>query len=78
MATTITHTNGFPVFSRLKTETQERVQRRFNVPTDEPYLYIDQHERPFVQRPNEARFYCSIRPTALIDGGFHGYSRKNQ
>ena len=74
---TITHTNGFPVFSRLKTETQNQVNKRFVVPTDEPYLYIDEHNRPFVQRPNEPRMMCIIRKTALIDGGFHSSQRKN-
>jgi len=67
----ITHTNGYPVYSRLKKETKDRIEKRWIVPTDEPYLYIDKHERPFVQRPNDSITLCTVRKETLIDKGFH-------
>ena len=70
---TIKHTNGFSVFSLLNTETKNEINRRFVVSTDEPYLYIDKYNRPFVQRPNEPRLICTIKTTSLIDGGFHNH-----
>ena len=67
----IKHTNGYPVYSRLKQETKDRIEKRWIVPTDEPYLYIDKYERPFVQRPNDSITLCTVRKETLIDKGFH-------
>jgi len=67
----IKHTNGYPVYSRLKQETKDRIEKRWVVPTDEPYLYIDKYERPFVQRPNDFITLCTVRKETLIDKGFH-------
>ena len=67
----IKHTNGYPVYSRLKQETKDQIEKRWVVPTDEPYLYIDKHERPFVQRPNDFITLCTVRKETLIDKGFH-------
>ena len=68
---TVKHTNGYPIYSRLKQETKDRIEKRWVVPTDEPYLYIDKYERPFVQRPNDFITLCTVRKETLIDKGFH-------
>lgn len=70
---TITHTNGYPVFTRCKKSDQETAKRRFVVPTDEPYLYLDAHNRPFVQRPNKLKMYCTLRTNAIVGNGFHNH-----
>ena len=62
----IKHTNGYPVYSRLKQETKDRIEKRWVVPTNEPYLYIDKYERPFVQRPNDSITLCTIKKETLI------------
>ena len=67
----IKHTNGSPIYSRLKQETKDEIEKRWIVPTDEPYLYIDKYNRPFVQRPNDLKTLCTVRKETLIDGGFH-------
>lgn len=68
---TINHTNGYPVFNRLKNSTKEEILKKYIVPTNEPYLYVDEHNRPFVQQPNQPKIMCSIKKTSLIDNGFH-------
>lgn len=70
---TITHTNGEAVFSRCKKADQETAIRRFVVPTDEPYLYLDTHKRPFVQQPNSPKMYCTLRTNVVIGNGFHNH-----
>ena len=67
----IKHTNGNAIYIRLKQETKDEIEKRWIVPTDEPYLYIDKYNRPFVQRPNDLKTLCTVRKETLIDGGFH-------
>lgn len=70
---TIKHTNGMPIYARLKKETQAKIEQKWVIPTDEDYLYIDKFERPFVQKPGQPMLYCQIRKSVLIDGGFHNH-----
>ena len=68
---TIKHTNGAVVFSKAKNSLKQSVSSRYILPTDQPYLYLNENNVPFVQEPNSPRLSCTIRKEALIDGGFH-------
>jgi hypothetical protein len=67
----VAHTNGAVVFSKTKKSVQQSVSARYILPTDQPYLYLDSNNVPFVQEPKSPRMACTIRKSALIDGGFH-------
>jgi len=54
----IIHTNGFPVYQRVKNAVKAQVEKVYELPKGEPYLYLDKDKKPFVQRPNEQPVYC--------------------
>lgn len=68
---TINHTNGYPVYSRLKKATKQSIEQRFIIPKNQPYLYVDENNIPFVQEPNSPKLRCTVKKSSLICGGFH-------
>jgi hypothetical protein len=68
---TINHTNGAAIYAKAKESLKQSVAANYTIPVDQPYLYLDQHNRPFVQQPNSPRMMCTINKTSLFDGGFH-------
>lgn len=70
---TVTHTNGMPIYAKLKKEIQARIEAKWVVPTNEDYLYIDKFERPFIQRPNEPMVFCTLKRGSIVGEGFHNH-----
>jgi len=69
----IIHTNGQTVFIKAKKELQDKAISRWVVPTNEAYLYLDKHGRPFVQRPNEPMVFCTLKRSSIVGEGFHNH-----
>ena len=60
---TINHTsNGVPFSRGLRKDILARMEQRYILPTNEPYLYYDiNKDIAYVHRPNELRTVCTLR-----------------
>jgi hypothetical protein len=57
-------------FNQLTKELQGSLKARFDIPNDEPFIYVNGNLQPFTVR-NRTKYLCRVRKESLICKGFH-------
>ncbi|MCB1712204.1 MAG: hypothetical protein KDH96_06945 [Candidatus Riesia sp.] len=55
---------------------RREIKRRFVLPSNEDEVEVDENFRPY-ETISGAKVFCSLKKTALIDGGFHTHGARN-